>query len=323
MPLSAPLLVEISNVAEGNLANYLSILRGCWKSSSLLWMHVNEFPSLSGLVLGGWSAASEEASARFCREGNFSDLLVRIEKPGQRWTRRRGGYTVSLAQVQGLVRDLADEGMISILLEPASPCNDFFSFTSVCDADAGKADVEVVGPGFDASDVLRGDITPHERFEINLSRRSGSSKAAHRFQIHQTYLIDREGYQASVKRRLAKIGARLRNPSFPDEWMQPNVPGTASEGLIHDATFYLRETGQTVLLDRSDSYDPIPAQLLDTFLGQVGRLSEAVEGSKVPWRTFSLAASFLSGGRFVIWDFFPPGDHDTRTLAHLHVRSES
>jgi hypothetical protein len=103
---------------------------------------------------------------RFSREMNFPELLVRIEQPGVRWTRRRGGYTIPSERAQSTVQALADQGFITILLEPASPYADQFSLTSVCDVDNGKIDLEVVGPGFDASDLLRSDITRHERFEV-------------------------------------------------------------------------------------------------------------------------------------------------------------
>src|SRR5216684_5514516 len=95
------ILLETTKVTSENLPGALAALQGCWKSSSILWMHVNGFPALSGLVLGGWSRDSEESVVRFCRERNFSELLVRIEMPGQRWTRRRGGYTVPLQGAKG------------------------------------------------------------------------------------------------------------------------------------------------------------------------------------------------------------------------------
>src|SRR6266851_3410555 len=162
MPSDRPIFIETPRVVRSDLADLLDIFSGCWKCSSLLWMQLNGFPVLPGLILNRWDQETEASISRFSRERNFSELLVRIEKPGQRWTRRRGGYTIPLKGVQNLVQGLAREGMIAILLEPASPYSDFFSLTCVCDVDSGKVDIEVVGAGFDASDILRSDITPHE-----------------------------------------------------------------------------------------------------------------------------------------------------------------
>jgi hypothetical protein len=315
----ARILLETARTTSGNLGAALDVLQGCWKSSSLLWMHVNRLPVLSGLIVGGWSPRVEEAIIRFSRERGFPELLVRIEKPSQRWTHRRGGYTVPLKDVQSLVQTLAGEEMIAILLEPASPYSDLFSLTSVCEVDAGKVDIEVVGSGFDASDILRADITPHERFEVRFDNSSGAPWDRQKLEVRRTHSVDREGYRASVRRRLAKIGARLRNPSFPGEWMEAGNSESVLEDLAQEAVHFLRESGQTALLGHSDTYEPLPPRLLDGFLRELLRLSRAVAESKVPWRKFSLAGSFLSEDRLVIWDFFPLGDHDVRTLSHLRA----
>ena len=314
------ILVETKDISKGVLPTFLVELLGCWKSSSILWMRANGFPALAGLVLRGWSQKTGVAVTRFCQNRHLSELLVRVEKPFQRWVRRRAGYTIPVSKAQSLVDDLTSEGFVTIFLEPASPCADLFSLTTVCDVRSGKADIEVVGPGFDASDILRSDIKPHERFEITLENRSEPLQDRE-FQLRRTYLIDTEGYRVSVRRRLIKIGARLRNPSFPDDLMQPNATAATLDALLQDAIRYLRESGQTALLDHAEAYQPIPKRLLDEFLLQVLRLSRAVSSSDVPWRMFSLAGSFLPGERLVLWDFFPPGEYDTQTLANLTTSS--
>ena len=67
-------------------------------------MQSNGFPILQGLILDTWTHETEIAISRFCRERGFSELLLRIEKPGQRWTRRRGGYTLPLDKVRHSLR---------------------------------------------------------------------------------------------------------------------------------------------------------------------------------------------------------------------------
>jgi hypothetical protein len=314
------ILIEIAKVSLENLRVTLTTIPGCWKSGSIVWMLANSFPTLNGFVLRGCSQKTGDSLTRFCQDRHLSELLVRVEKPFERWIRRRAGYTIPTSKAQTLLADLTSEGFVTIFLEPASPCADLFSLTTVCDVRSEKADIEVVGPGFDASDILRSDIKPHERFEITLENRAERSQDRE-FQLRRTYLINSEGYRASVRRRLIKIGARLRNPSFPDDLMQPNATAATLDALLQNATRYLRESGQTVLLDHAEEYKPIPRGLLDEFLLQILRLSRAVSKSDVPWRTFSLAGSFLPGERLVLWDFFPPGEYDTQTLANLTVPS--
>lgn len=312
-------IVEITQVTADTLSQTLHGFQGCWKASSVLWMQANSFPVLPGLIVRIWSQDSPETVLAFCRRWNFSKLLLRVEKPRERWMRRRGGYVLALQEVPKVVESLAHEGIISFLLEPVSPFTDAYSLTFVCDVNLGKADVEVVGSGFDASDILRADLAPHERFEILLRNNlSAAFSDAPKFEINRTSVIDRQSYEAAVKRRLIKIGARLQDPPFPDELMSRDKSASSLQSLAEDAARYLRNSGQIALLKHADRYEPIPPNLLDEFLIQSARLAHAVATSNVPWTTFSLAASFVSKDRLVIWDFFPLGDHDTRTLLKLN-----
>ncbi len=316
MPFNRSIFIEMPRINRDNVADSLVALQGCWKCSSLLWMQSNGFPVLPGLILNGWVSETEGAVSRFCRERNFSELLLRIEKPGERWTRRRGGYTIPLDKVRSQVEELASEGMITILLEPASPHLDMFSLTSVCDLETGKVDVEVVGPGFDASDILRADVLPHERFELFLGNAALKTTAPSSLQFKRLHVVGREEYKTSFQRRLVKIGARLRNPSFPDEVMGSAGTGPDQAVLIQEATRFLQTSGQATILDHEE-YRPIPSRLLNMFLGEFLRLFERIRSSNIHWRTISLASSFLPQDRLVIWDFFPLGEHDTSVLCRL------
>jgi hypothetical protein len=315
MPFNRSIFIETPRVSRENLADSLLALPGCWKCGSLLWMQSNGFPVLPGLILNGWVSETEAVVSRFCRERGFSEVLIRIEKPGQRWTRRRGGYTIPVGNVRSQVEELAREGMITILLEPASPYSDTFSLTSVCDLETGKVDLEVVGPGFDASDILRSDILPHERFEVFLGNRELKTGPAST-ELKRTHLVGQEEYKTSLQLRLMKIGARLRNPSFPDEVIEAAVTDADRATLLQEATDFLRKSGQTAILDNSE-YEPIPSRLLDTFVRELARILERVRASKIHWRLLGVSSSFLPHDRLVIWDFFSPGENDTTALSRL------
>lgn len=315
MSVKKPILIETPHASRENLSGSLDLLQGCWKSSSLLWMQSNGFPVLPGLILSDWAGDTEAAVSRFCQERGFSELLLRIEKPGQRWTRRRGGYTIPLSGVADQVEELASEGMLAILLEPVSPYLDTFSLTLVCDIETGKVDVEVVGPGFDASDILRSDILPHERFEVFLGNREVKSMSLSQLQINRSYLVGREDYKSSLQRRLVKIGSRRRNPSFPDEMMGA-ASGLEQATLIEEATDFLKTSGQTAILEHRE-YAPIPPRLLNLFLRELLLLFERIRTAKMEWKLLSVASSFVHQDRLVIWDFFSPQDYDTMVLARL------
>jgi hypothetical protein len=206
--------------------------------------------------------------------------------------------------------------MITILLEPASPYLDVFSLTSVCDLETGKLDVEAVGPGFDASDILRADILPHERFELFLGKRGLKTPPLSQLQIKRAHLVGRDDYKTSIQQRLVKIGARLRNPSFPDEVLGATNTELDRAALAKEAVHFLRTSKQTTMLEHEE-YEPIPSRLLDMFLSEFLLLFERIRASKIQWRLLSVASSFLPQDRLVIWDFFAPGEQDTTALSRL------
>jgi hypothetical protein len=193
-----------------------------------------------------------------------------------------------------------------------------FSLTSVCDLETGKLDVEVVGPGFDASDILRADILPHERFELFLGDRELKTTALSQLQIKRSHLVGREDYKTSIQQRLVKIGARLRNPSFPDEVVGAGALGPGQAVLIQEAIHFLQTSGQTTMLDHQ-GYEPIPSPLLNMFLGEFLRLFERIRASKIEWKLLSVASSFLPQNRLVIWDFFSPEGYDTTVLSNANA----
>jgi hypothetical protein len=282
-------------------------------------MHVSDFPILSGLVLKGWSRESEAAVSRFCEERNLSEVLVRIEKPGQRWTRRRGGYTIPVSEARGVVDDLAEGGMLALLLEPASPYADVYSLTSVCDLVTGTIEVEVVGPGFDASDILRSDVTPHERFVVSTE----AGRLAKQQEIRRSYLVEPGAYRTSVQKRLAKIGARLQNPSFPEGKASTEAEHAKSDVSVQEALKYLQASSQTLLLEHLGGYEPIPRELLELFLEQARRLVQAARDARVGWKELSLGGSFLVPRRLVMWDFFSPTSYETQLLSAMKTASQS
>ncbi len=196
--------LEIASVSDFNLLPALESVRGCLKTTSMLWMHALGLPVLPGVVVSDWSKASAIAVNRFCRRGQFSNLLLRIDKRNERWTRRRGGYLLGLRDMPALVKELQREGMIAALLEPASPYADQYSLAGVTDPEREKMIVEVVGHGFDASDILRGDLPAHERWEIDYALTMPRYRPSGPVTCRRLYLATPEQYSESVRKRLAK-----------------------------------------------------------------------------------------------------------------------
>jgi hypothetical protein len=290
--------LEIEAVDTANLLSALELVRGCLKTTSMLWMHALSLPVLSGVVVSDWSKASAKAVHRFCRNGGFSKLLLRIDKRHERWTRRRGGYLLTLAELPTTIEELRLEGMVAALLEPASPYADQYSLAGVTVPDEEKVLVEIVGPGFDASDILRGDIPPHERWEAGL-------RLSTRRQID---VVSQDEYASSVQKRLAKIGARLKNPAFPDRVPQDSAP------LVDEATSFLKATRQTTLLKHAEGYTPIPEQHVVSFARDVRKLLSGLSAYGIHLGPSSFAASVIPKRGLIFWDFFPARKQEVASL---------
>jgi hypothetical protein len=303
--------VEIADVIMANLFLALEPVRGCLKTTSILWMRALGLPVLSGVVISGWSKASATAVRRFANRGRFSKLLLRIDKRHQRWTRRRGGYLVALADVPATAKELQREGMIAVLLEPASPYADRYSLAGVTLPDEGKLVIEIVGPGFDASDILRADIAPHERWEAILAMPPGS-RSAGAISCRRTHVATQGQFEESVQKRLAKIGARLKDAPFLDDVLKKSDPGAPQ--LVDEAKAYLRATRQTTLLRHSTRYAAIPEKYVAAFARDVQKLLSGLSAYGIHLGPSSFAASVIPKRGLVFWDFFPARKQEAASL---------
>jgi hypothetical protein len=277
----------------------------------MLWMRALALPVLSGVVVSDWSKASANAVRRFSSRGRFSRFLLRIDKRHQRWTRRRGGYLLALADVPATIKELQREGMIAALLEPASPYADQYSLTGVTVPDQGRLIIEIVGPGFDASDILRADIAPHERWEasVALTHGAGSIDPIPRERVH---VVTQGQFAESVQKRLTKIGARLKDAAFPDNVLEKS--DLCASQLVDEAKAYLRSTRQTTLLKHSESYAPIPEKYVAAFALDVRKLLSGLSAYGIHLGPSSFAASVIPKRGLVFWDFFPARKQEAASL---------
>ena len=270
-------------------------------------------PVLPGLIVSKWSRRTAAVVRKYCARMRYSEVLLRIDKSGQRWTRRRGGYLLRVRDVGGVVKDLSHEGMIAILLEPASPYMDCYSLGAIILPDERKVVIEVVGPGFDASDILRNDVQPHERFEAGLSYNGRRLELSEPPSCKRAHLIDSPAYQRTVKQRLTKIGARLEDRAFPDAVLDSGKADR--EELARRAQTFLERTGQTLLMEHATAYSPIPGKHLTAFVTRVSSLFHQLAAYGIHLGTISVSASFITSRRLVFWDFFPAKIRDTSILA--------
>jgi hypothetical protein len=297
-PFDPPL--ELRHVSERNLREAVGSLNGYLKFASMVWIRALRQPILDGLLVKSWSIDAGRAVRSFCDRHGSNEVLLRIDTLNKRWSERRGGYIIAGSKVRAVMEELASEGKIAAFLEPLSPYRDRYSLAAITDDTQEKMTVEVVGPGFDASDLLRSDSLPHERFEAFVPKFSQLQKRVVEQRIH---VIGSEDYRRTVEERLVKIGARLRNPAYPKVIIDSG--SIQQTRLAKEAMGYLKRTKQAALLNHLEMYDPIPKRFVERFVTGVGNIIDGLKRYNIRLGPTSFAGTFTARGRFVFWDFFP------------------
>jgi hypothetical protein len=302
--------LELRHVSERNLRESVSSLNGYLKFASMVWIRALRQPILDGVIVKRWSVAAGRAVTDFCDRHGCSEVLLRIDNLNARWSQRRGGYIISGSKAHAVTRELNGEGRIASFLEPVSPYQDRYSLAAVTDDTQEEMTVEVVGPGFDASDLLRSDSFPHERFQAFVPERSRSpEKLAFK---QRPYVIPQRDYKRTVEERLIKIGARLRNPSYPRTVI--DSAATERARLAREAVDHLERTKQGALLNHLDKYEPIPRRFAERFVSGVGDIIDGLSRYNIRLGAASFSGTFTIRGRFVFWDFFPANPAKAKEL---------
>jgi hypothetical protein len=300
--------LELGSLSPANLSRALALLDGHLKFASIVWIRALGEPTFDGIIIRRWSAKTAAALRAFCSRNKRAEVLLRIDKRNTRWSSRRGGYLIPASEVERIVRDLSKEDTITAMLEPASPNRDLYCLSCVTIPEESKIVVEVVGPGFDTSDLVRSDLLPHERFEISIPFDHVRIADCDGSLVKRTYITNLDKYKKSVEDRLTKIGARLRNPAFPKE-----VAAEPSE-LREDAGRFLRRNRETLLLKHSLGYEPIPQRYLLRFVSGVVSMLSGLERYGIRLGTVTFSGTFTTRRRLVYWDFFPADTNKARLL---------
>ncbi|SRR5258708_25456869 len=301
----------LAKVSGHNRSTVIRSLGGHIKAVSLVWMKSLGLPLLDGVIVRRWSRQASDTVARFCRQRGFVQVLLRIDKKNQRWTRRRGGFLVDVTDLPKITRELMREDIVSIVLEPASPYADLCSFGSILDPRRGTLTIEVVGPGFDASDILRSDVQPHERFEVTWPTVQDDLSLSH-MNFYRTHLADSTSYLCSVNQRLEKIARCSRDPYFADE--SGAFSQTDAEEQRAAAMTLLEQREELLLLRHLNIYKPVPLIYLRKFVQGVVELMIGLAAYGISLGPTSIAASFISEDRMVYWDFFPANAEEFKLL---------
>lgn len=278
-------VVFLPTSADFDLEAFKMRFRGYNKLLSMLYLCAIGLPILDGLVVERWSDRVVEPIRDFCAGRGWSSVLLRHDRRPETHRAPRGGYVFELARLKDELTKFFDQGRIVILLEPRTPYADQHSLNAMFRENDSTILIEVAGPGFDASDLQRGDNTPHQHLVVRGDAVARGERDLDGLIVEQSVMAP-AAYRQTVHHRLLKIAKALS--VAPTE-------GAAKEALVR--------RGETLLLQHLDEYRPLPSVHLRTVLSHLANLPERLRRVSGNRGTFVLSMSFLApDDRLVCWD---------------------
>jgi hypothetical protein len=257
--------------AAGELSRTLP---GHWKLKSWLALHQLGLPTLPGIVVFVDEPASWDAVDLFMARRGYDEMLVRSDRVEEVGKYPRGGFVVGGQELKDAVASFLRAQRTVYLLEPIDPLRDQYSVNVAEWPAAPTLEFEVVGRGFDASDLKRGDLSPHESLAL-LREPVVPTKDA----VVERTEVTAERYARSRAERIAKLTA---NPQTPRQFdiVDAIIPTT---------------------------YSPIPLQLIAQLRYDTALLAAQLPRLDLPGAPFVLSASFIDDDlRPVYWDVVWP-----------------
>lgn len=276
------------------IANALTCLKGYNKTSSIFHLLSLGLPTLKGVVILHWNARVQETVTDFFDDMDIPQVMMRTDRRGEKGKYLRGGYLLPLGQIEVEVKRVLGIERIAILLEPRSKYDNLYGINALIDFRAEKVYVEAVGPGFDVSDLNRGDVSPHERLKLSIL---GDQV---KLRISDRCFVSQEQYEASVQHRLVKIA----NDAVRQKWT--NCIPENRTGWLELGERFLKSRGETLLLEQH-TYTPLPFSCLCELVRYI---------RDIPWQAKRLAGrdtecilpiSIMNVSReFIFWDIVFP-----------------
>jgi hypothetical protein len=222
--------------------------------------------------------------------------LIRHDKRPEKPPHPRGGFLVGESLLPEAINFFFALDRIVAVYEKADPLLNMHNINFLFESNR-EICAEVVGPGFDASDLQRGDITPHETFSVSLSAEGTVSD------VKLVRRVDQKTYEESVRSRKDKIQKKLE--SSPTS----NLARKIREGLKinDDLEVHLKDIDSP--LCQSRNYRPVSEKLLRDTVTKIVR-SRVIDlyfdstGARFP---LVFATSLVNrGNKQVFWDIVSP-----------------
>lgn len=260
-------------------------LRGFWKLWSACLLQAASLPALRSIIVTEPFPMLESKLQQFLQHVHANEALLRHDIVGETPNCPRGGFLIERERLVTALNFFFTQKRIVAVYEPADPLRNGYNL-SILFQNRHDVIVEIVGPGFDASDLQRGDLSPHEAFSLSIATDGQIDD------MQRTHSVSPMEYNNSVRLRRAKIQRKFE--------ASPADLSSRADRIKVDPS---------ASIPTIPTYKLIPPPLvIDTILailssGVIGRFLSAT-GVGYP---LNFSTSFINrGDRQVYWDIVSP-----------------
>jgi hypothetical protein len=258
------------------------------KWNSLCLMKLLDLPTLDAAFIPPTSSKEliEETTCRFSERLGINHVLIRSDGGKETKEYFRGGNTLPLRQASELTYKLSSLNRAVLLMEPTDRFCNQLSVNSLLSIE-GTYHVEILGPGYDVSDLNRGGILPQYTISCSgISWRQFETPRAFDIRTTEVTLMN------DSARRLKRITNIASN-------ILPSIDILIEGEPTAFAETWLREKGYNHLWEPwhcSFNLRKIRRWFEEAYLVANWMLEYC------SWRSLALSASELGDGRFIYWD---------------------
>ena len=261
-----------------HLSMALEELRGYWKLWSACLLKSVSLPTPRGIILCRINSVQRRLQ-EFLGRNDVTTALIRHDRQNEAPPYQRGGFLVPQERLLTTVRSFLSEGRIVAVYEPFNRLENGYNLNLLFQS-IDEVLIEIAGPGFDASNLQRGDITPHEVLNVELSG-SGSIRA-----IAVVRRTTNEEYRRSVRTRIDKF------QEFSSTWQNQSKDQSLCSSLL-----------------QTQEYRPVPRSLLIESITAIveSRFIQRFDELTGVGLPLNISTSYVNRGkRQVFWDATGP-----------------
>jgi hypothetical protein len=194
---------------EAGVSGAIRDLKGFWKLWSACLLQSVSLPTLRGMIFSRAYRGLENDLEKCLRSLDATSALIRHDTRNEKPPYPRGGFLVPESLLEEVLIFFFRQNRIVAVYEPADPLLNSYNLNALFET-AMNIWVEVLGPGFDASDLQRGDLSPHEVFSISLAQDGAIAE------IRRVHRVDQTEYEASKQVRWQKVRRKLEHSPTPE-----------------------------------------------------------------------------------------------------------